>query len=250
MCFLSLSFVVGMFWVGSASILAGGALATSSAQATTHSPERHSPEWCHKTFGEEQHDLCKYYNWAKDAAHRVRSEKDTQYSGNSFDPACPVIARISLNLITSYLSAMHAEFSGGQPPAHWKHYFDLVVADCGSPSAALTAHNAHLTVDLAQAVKDSGATWADFGAYQGVVGVIAAQSDAIIKATNDAYGVDLGVLLHGIAVNIPVHDLRRDAVVAGDQVYSAQAFRLGDRLAAAKCSGACEGCDGGSAECY
>lgn len=63
-----------------ASILASGALATSSAQATTHSPERHLLEWCHKTFGEEQHDLCNYYNWAKDVAHRVRSENDTQYS--------------------------------------------------------------------------------------------------------------------------------------------------------------------------
>ncbi|QVI97724.1 hypothetical protein KFR76_08945 [Corynebacterium diphtheriae] len=62
-------------------VMAGASiLATSSAQATTHSPERHLLEWCHKTFGEEQHDLCNYYNWAKDVAHRVRSENDTQYS--------------------------------------------------------------------------------------------------------------------------------------------------------------------------
>lgn len=46
------------------------------------------------------------------------------------------------------------------------------------------------------------------------------------QATNAAYGVDLGVLWRGIPANIPFHDLRRDAIVAGDQAYSAQAFRL------------------------
>ncbi|CAB0776940.1 hypothetical protein FRC0182_00642 [Corynebacterium diphtheriae] len=143
------------------------------------------------------------------------------FQRSTFDPARPVIARISLNLITSYLSAVHAEFPGGQPPAHWKRYFDSAVADCGSPSVALTAYSAHLTVDLAYAVKASGATWVDFGVYQDLVGAIAAQSDAIIQATNAAYGVDLGVLWRGIAANIPFHDLRRDAIVVGDQVYSA-----------------------------
>ncbi|AEX48252.1 hypothetical protein CDBH8_0727 [Corynebacterium diphtheriae BH8] len=103
------------------------------------------------------------------------------FQKSTFDPSRPVIARISLNLITSYWSAVHAEFSGGQPPAHRKRYFDSAVADCGSPSVALTAYNAHLTVDLAYAVKASGATWTDFGVYQDLVGAIAAQSDAIIK---------------------------------------------------------------------
>lgn len=112
------------------------------------------------------------------------------FQRSTFDPARPAIARISLNLLTSYLSAAHAEFSGEQPPAHWKRYFDLAVADCGSPSVALTAYDAHLTVDL-------------------------------------AYGVDLGVLWRGIPANIPLHDLRREAIVVGNQVYSVQAFRLG-----------------------
>ncbi|WCV10743.1 hypothetical protein [Corynebacterium silvaticum] len=40
--------------------------------ASTHSPERHPHAWCHTTFGDGQHDLCNYYNWAKDAAHELR----------------------------------------------------------------------------------------------------------------------------------------------------------------------------------
>ncbi|MEY6436323.1 hypothetical protein O7746_10540 [Corynebacterium pseudotuberculosis] len=50
----------------------------ASAQASTYSPEPHSPQWCHETFGEDQHDLCNYYNWASENARILRQDNDPQ----------------------------------------------------------------------------------------------------------------------------------------------------------------------------
>ncbi|AIU32204.1 MULTISPECIES: hypothetical protein [Corynebacterium] len=70
--------------IAGATLLAGSAAAITSAQASTYSPEKHSFEWCHETFGENQHDLCNYYNWAKENARILRQSADPQAEDYQF----------------------------------------------------------------------------------------------------------------------------------------------------------------------
>ncbi|AKE42270.1 hypothetical protein UL82_10680 [Corynebacterium kutscheri] len=70
--------------IAGATMLAGAAAAITSAQAATYSPEPRSTQWCHETFGENQHDLCNYYNWASEAARVLRAENDPQAEDYQF----------------------------------------------------------------------------------------------------------------------------------------------------------------------
>ncbi|PLW03167.1 hypothetical protein [Corynebacterium ulcerans] len=80
--------------IAGATLLAGSAAAITSAQASTHSPERHPHEWCHKTFGDDQHDLCNYYNWAKDAAHELRSNGEIEDADAYESQAAKALSRL------------------------------------------------------------------------------------------------------------------------------------------------------------
>ncbi|AIG06945.1 hypothetical protein CPTB_00416 [Corynebacterium pseudotuberculosis] len=70
--------------VTGAAMLAGAVAGVASAQASTYSPEPHSKEWCHNTFGDGQHDLCNYYNWATDAARILRQNGEDQAKDYQF----------------------------------------------------------------------------------------------------------------------------------------------------------------------
>ncbi|WP_238331478.1 hypothetical protein [Corynebacterium pseudotuberculosis] len=56
----------------------------ASAQASTYSPESHPPQWCHDTFGQNQHNLCNYYNWASENARILRQRGEEQAEDYQF----------------------------------------------------------------------------------------------------------------------------------------------------------------------
>jgi hypothetical protein len=51
-----------------------------------------------------------------------------------------------------YLTALQAHLDGGEVAPHWQHHFDLAAGKKPSLRAAASAINAHLSVDLAEAV--------------------------------------------------------------------------------------------------
>lgn len=103
--------------------------------------------------------------------------------------------RISLDLLLRFLRNVHAEFTGGATEPQWTHYFALT-RDCGpsAPRAAMAGYNAHLTVDLANAVAAVHATTANAPDYFRIVDAIASKGPLIVEATNTNYGGDLGPL--------------------------------------------------------
>jgi hypothetical protein len=103
--------------------------------------------------------------------------------------------RISLDLLLRFLRSIHAEFTGAATEPQWAHYFALT-RDCGlSPGrVAMAGYNAHLTVDLANAVAAVRATPANAPDHFRIVDAIASQGPLIIDATKNVYGADLGPL--------------------------------------------------------
>ncbi|MEU1981064.1 DUF5995 family protein [Nocardia sp. NPDC019395] len=103
--------------------------------------------------------------------------------------------RVSLDLLLRFLRNIHAEFTGTATEPQWAHYFALT-RDCGlSPGrVAMAGYNAHLTVDLADAVAAVRATPANAPDYFRIVDAIASQGSLIVEATKNSYGADLGPL--------------------------------------------------------
>lgn len=145
---------------------------------------------------------------------------------------------LSANLIYRYLSALHAEFSGGEVPEHWARYFELAranntSADASADRVAMAGYNAHLSVDLALAVADAGSTPENYEEFLRIVGVIGDTADEIVSRTKAAYRIDLAPLWEAAAVPVePVGPQARDtAVRIGDQAFSSIAFANGLGLA-------------------
>ncbi|MGK8508041.1 DUF5995 family protein [Nocardia asiatica] len=103
--------------------------------------------------------------------------------------------RISLELLSRFLRAVHAEFTGAPTEPHWAHYFGLSRRCELSPArVAMAGYNAHLTVDLAYSVAAVGSTAANAADYFRIVDAIAQQGALIIERTKAVYGGDLGPL--------------------------------------------------------
>lgn len=134
----------------------------------------------------------------------------------------------SANLIYRYLSAVHAEFTGGVVPAQWQRYFDAATSGELSPEqVAMFGYNAHLTVDLALSVADSAATVENWPEYVKIVGLIADCADAMLTATRESYGVDLMPIWQATAVTPPAEHARGQVVRLGDQAYSTISYTNG-----------------------
>ncbi|BDT88588.1 DUF5995 family protein [Nocardia cyriacigeorgica] len=103
--------------------------------------------------------------------------------------------RISLDLLLRFLRNVHAEFTGAATEPQWAHYFALT-RDCGLSAArvAMAGYNAHLTVDLANAVAAVRATPANAPDYFRIVDAIALKGSLIVEATKTINGGDLGPL--------------------------------------------------------
>lgn len=102
---------------------------------------------------------------------------------------------VSEELLYRFLDNVHAEFTGHPPEPQWAHYFRLA-GDCSvSPARiAMIGYNAHLTVDLAHSIRDSGTGPEHIPDYYRIVDTIASDAPSIIASTKTTYGADLGPL--------------------------------------------------------
>lgn len=103
--------------------------------------------------------------------------------------------RVSLDLLARFLRNVHAEFTGAPTEPQWDHYFRLT-RQCGlSPArVAMAGYNAHLTVDLSNAVAATRAVPADARDHFLIVDTIARHGFLIVDRTEAIYGGDLGPL--------------------------------------------------------
>ncbi|MBF6078152.1 DUF5995 family protein [Nocardia beijingensis] len=103
--------------------------------------------------------------------------------------------RISLELLSRFLRALHAEFTGAPAEPQWAHYFALTRRCELSPArVAMAGYDAHLTVDLSYSVAAVGSSAANARDYFRIVDSIAQQGALIVAETKSRYGGDLGPL--------------------------------------------------------
>ncbi|MEV0105200.1 DUF5995 family protein [Nocardia sp. NPDC050799] len=103
--------------------------------------------------------------------------------------------RISLDLLLRFLRTVHAEFTGAPGEPQWNHYFRLAHRCELSPArVAMAGYNAHLTVDLSNAVAATRATPANAPDHFRIVDAIASHGSLIVDLTRELYGGDLGPL--------------------------------------------------------
>lgn len=103
--------------------------------------------------------------------------------------------RISLDLLLRFLRNVHAEFTGAPTEPQWNHYFRLAHrCEFSSARVAMAGYNAHLTVDLSNAVAATRATSADAPDHFRIVDAIASHGSLIVDLTRELYGGDLGPL--------------------------------------------------------
>lgn len=103
--------------------------------------------------------------------------------------------RISLDLLLRFLRNVHAEFTGAPTEPQWTHYFELSRRCELSPArVAMAGYNAHLTVDLANAVAATRAVPANAPDHFEIVDAIASHGFLIVDVTKAVYGADLGPL--------------------------------------------------------
>lgn len=103
--------------------------------------------------------------------------------------------RISLDLLLRFLRNVHAEFTGTPTDPQWAHYFDLSRrCELSAARVAMAGYNAHLTVDLADAVAATRATPSNAADHFRIVDTIATDGFLIVDLTKAVYGADLGPL--------------------------------------------------------
>ncbi|MGW0181594.1 DUF5995 family protein [Nocardia sp. NPDC003345] len=103
--------------------------------------------------------------------------------------------RISLDLLLRFLRSVHAEFTAAPMAPHWDHYFRLArQCDLSPARVAMAGYNAHLTMDLAEAVAATRAVPANAGDHFRIVDAIASHGFLIVDITDAVYGADLGPL--------------------------------------------------------
>ncbi|MFZ9887095.1 MAG: DUF5995 family protein [Myxococcota bacterium] len=105
-----------------------------------------------------------------------------------------------------YLSALHADLTGGDVPRAWRSHFEKARAGGPSLRAAAAGINAHLTYDLAQALQAAGAGpdyQRDFGRF----GEALAASTPGVNAALARHGVDSTGLFQGWFVGNAIDSL-------------------------------------------
>ncbi|TWS29111.1 hypothetical protein FK530_09880 [Tsukamurella conjunctivitidis] len=99
---------------------------------------------------------------------------------------------LSIDLVSRYLRAVHAQWTGGAVPQWWGNYFRLA-ARCELPPGrvAMAGYNAHITVDLAYTVAQTRSTPANALDFYRIVDSIAKNGNVIPERSKRIYDADL-----------------------------------------------------------
>jgi hypothetical protein len=126
-----------------------------------------------------------------------------------------------------YLDAFAAHLDGadGDVPAHWRRHFALAAGQTPSLRAAASAINAHLSVDLAEAVFATGASRAFAGDFATFGRSLAAATPEVVAALA-RHGVDAERFVRGWFVGDVVDALAGGGTTSrlGFQIVRTEAF--------------------------
>jgi len=91
-----------------------------------------------------------------------------------------------------YLDNLHAHLTGAQVSRPWRHFYALSADGSLSVGRVLAAAlNAHIVVDLPQALHAAGSQARHLGDYRTISGQIFATADVVIADIREVYGADL-----------------------------------------------------------
>lgn len=99
---------------------------------------------------------------------------------------------LSVDLVSRYLRAVHAQWTGGAVPSWWANYFRLATR-CELPPArvAMAGYNAHITVDLAYTVATARSAPHNALDFYRIVDSIAKNGNVIPERSKRIYNADL-----------------------------------------------------------
>ncbi|MDP0400353.1 DUF5995 family protein [Tsukamurella strandjordii] len=99
---------------------------------------------------------------------------------------------LSIDLVSRYLRAVHAQWTGAPVPSWWANYFRLA-GRCELPPArvAMAGYNAHITVDLAYTVAATRSTARNALDFYRIVDSIAKNGNVIPERSKRIYNADL-----------------------------------------------------------
>ncbi|ADG79672.1 putative protein OS=Tsukamurella paurometabola (strain ATCC 8368 / DSM / CCUG 35730 /CIP 100753 / JCM 10117 / KCTC 9821 / NBRC 16120 / NCIMB 702349/ NCTC 13040) OX=521096 GN=Tpau_3080 PE=4 SV=1 [Tsukamurella paurometabola] len=99
---------------------------------------------------------------------------------------------LSIDLVSRYLFAIHAQWTGAAVPSWWANYFRLA-GRCDLPPGrvAMAGYNAHITVDLAHSVAVTRSTPRNALDFYRIVDAIAKNGNVIPERSKRIYNADL-----------------------------------------------------------
>jgi Family of unknown function (DUF5995) len=94
-----------------------------------------------------------------------------------------------------YLKDLYAHLTGGHVSAPWRHFYELTANDSLSVGRLVAAAlNAHIVVDLPEALHAARSQERHLGDYRTISGEIFATADVVIADIRQVYGADLAPL--------------------------------------------------------
>ncbi|MFD4401222.1 DUF5995 family protein [Nocardia sp. NPDC058499] len=109
--------------------------------------------------------------------------------------------RLSIEVMSYFLTNLHGEFTGGPVEPHWGRHFELARnCDISLGHVTMAGYNAHFTVDMPNVVAAIGSQPANARDYFTVLDTISANRNVIVDPTEAVFGDAVGralVLLAG-----------------------------------------------------
>jgi Family of unknown function (DUF5995) len=134
-----------------------------------------------------------------------------------------------------YLDDLHRHLREEKTTAPWEEVYRRTDADATSTAAVVAAAlNAHLVIDMPEALHASGVRASHLVDHQTLSRIIWATAPTSLAAIEDVYGVDLSPLYHGTPLTWPINALTGRTAATQEQLFhaiSAVAFGQGMAMA-------------------
>jgi hypothetical protein len=121
-----------------------------------------------------------------------------------------------------YLKDLHAHLTGGQVGTQWRIFYELTADDSlGVGRLVAAALNAHIVVDLPEALHAARTQERHLGDYRTISGEIFATADVVIADIRQVYGADLAPLYRLYVLRGPADPSAGQPIVQSTLFHSA-----------------------------
>jgi Family of unknown function (DUF5995) len=132
------------------------------------------------------------------------------------------VERFDGDFARRYLKDLHAHMTGGQVGIPWRHFYELTADDSLSVGRLVAAAlNAHIVVDLPEALHAARSKERHLGDYRAISGEIFATADVVIGDIRQVYGADLAPLYRLYVLRGPADASAGQPIVQSTLFHSA-----------------------------